>query len=101
MRSIGDRPEGRRLGALIVLLWRAGLRISEARSVYQGDLDRSRGAVLVRREKGGKGREVGMDRSGWVGLDRSGWDERGAVAGCVSNAEAVSRNRSHRGCCSS
>ena len=30
MRAVGDRPDGDRLRALIVLLWRAGLRISEA-----------------------------------------------------------------------
>jgi integrase len=30
MRAVGDRPDGHRLRALIVLLWRAGLRISEA-----------------------------------------------------------------------
>ena len=30
MRAAGDRPEGARLRALIVLLWRAGLRIREA-----------------------------------------------------------------------
>ncbi len=69
MRSIGDRPEGHRLRALIVLLWRAGLRISEALSLHEGDLDRSRGAVLVRRGKGGKRREVGMDRWGWEQLE--------------------------------
>jgi hypothetical protein len=33
------------------------------------DLDRSRGAVLVRRGKGGKWREVGMDRWAWQQLD--------------------------------
>jgi site-specific recombinase XerD len=37
------------LRALIVLLWRAGLRISEALTLQESDLDRSRGAVLVRR----------------------------------------------------
>jgi site-specific recombinase XerD len=46
---------------LIVLLWRAGLRISEALALHESDLDRSRGAVLVRCGKGGKRREVGMD----------------------------------------
>ena len=56
-------------GALIVLLWRAGLRISEALALQEGDLDRSRGAVLVRRAKGGKRREVGMDRWAWEQLD--------------------------------
>jgi integrase len=62
MRAIGDRAEGQRLRALIVLLWRAGLRISEALALQECDLDRSRGAVIVRRGKGGKRREVGMDR---------------------------------------
>jgi site-specific recombinase XerD len=38
---------------LIVVLWRAGLRISEALSLAESDLDPARGAVLVRRGKGG------------------------------------------------
>ena len=65
MRAVGDRPDGHRLRALIVLLWRAGLRISEALALQESDLDRGRGAVLVRRGKGGKRREVGMDRWAW------------------------------------
>jgi site-specific recombinase XerD len=35
----------------------------------ESDLDRTRGAVLVRRGKGGKRREVGMDRWAWEQLD--------------------------------
>src|SRR5437764_7335898 len=69
MRAVGDRADGHRLRALIVLLWRAGLRISEALALLESDLDRSRGAVLVRRGKGGKRREVGMDRWAWDQLD--------------------------------
>ena len=69
MRTIGDRSDGCRLRGLIVLLWRAGLRISEALALQESDLDRSRGAVLVRRGKGGKRREVGMDRWAWEQLD--------------------------------
>jgi site-specific recombinase XerD len=69
MRIVGDRADGDRLRALIVLLWRAGLRISEALSLQESDLDRSRGAVLVRRGKGGKRREVGMHRSAWDQLE--------------------------------
>jgi Phage integrase family len=69
MRAVGDRPDGHRLRALILLLWRAGLRISEALAVQERDLDRGRGAVLVRRGKGGKRREVGMDRWAWEQLD--------------------------------
>ncbi len=54
MREVGEKPDGLRLRALIVLLWRAGLRVSEALALAETDLDRSRGAVLVRRGKGGK-----------------------------------------------
>src|SRR6202521_2138872 len=69
MRTVADRADGHRLRALIVLLWRAGLRIIEALALQEGDLDRSRGAVLVRRGKGGKRRAVGMDRWAWEQLD--------------------------------
>jgi integrase len=62
MRAAGDSPEGVRLRGLIVVLWRAGLRISEALALAETDLDRHRGAVLIRAGKGGKRREVGMDR---------------------------------------
>ena len=83
MRTIGDRADGHRLRSLIVLLWRAGLRISEALALQECDLDRSRGAVLVRRGKGGKRREVGMDRWAWEQLDP--WLEirRGLPIGAV------------------
>src|SRR6202790_3052142 len=59
MRAVGDRADGRRLRALIVRLWRAGLRIGEALDLKESDLDSTRGAILVRKGKGGKRREVG------------------------------------------
>ena len=62
-------PGGVRLRGLIVVLWRAGLRISEALALSESDLDASRGAVLVRCGKGGKRREVGMDRWAWQQLE--------------------------------
>ncbi len=62
MRESGGGADGARLRALIVILWRAGLRIGEALDLAETDLDASRGAVLVRRGKGGRRREVGMDR---------------------------------------
>jgi site-specific recombinase XerD len=62
MRGTGDDPDGLRLRALIVVFWRAGLRISEALALTESDLDPGHGAVLVRRGKSGKRRDVGMDR---------------------------------------
>ena len=69
MRSAGDEPDGLRLRGVIVMLWRAGLRISEALSLSETDLDPDRGAVLIRHGKGDKRREVGMDRWAWAQLE--------------------------------
>ncbi len=69
MRAAGDRADGARLRALIVMLWRAGLRIGEALDLAETDLDPGRGAVLVRKGKGGRRREVGMDRWAWQQLE--------------------------------
>ncbi|MGN6169193.1 MAG: tyrosine-type recombinase/integrase [Solirubrobacteraceae bacterium] len=69
MRAAGDGPDGIRLRGVIIVLWRAGLRISEALALRETDLDRQRGAVLVRAGKGGRRREVGMDRWAWEHLD--------------------------------
>jgi site-specific recombinase XerD len=54
MRAAGDSAHGYRLRALIVVLWRAGLRIHEALALSEGDLDHRRGSLLVRRGKGGR-----------------------------------------------
>jgi site-specific recombinase XerD len=60
------RSRRRSLRALIVLLWRAGLRIREALELAETDLVAARGAVIVR--KGGRRREVGIDRWAWQPL---------------------------------
>jgi hypothetical protein len=65
MRAAVDRPEGARPRALIVLLWRAGLRIRAALELAETGLDCARGAVIVRQGKGARRREVGMDRWAW------------------------------------
>jgi site-specific recombinase XerD len=54
-------PTGVRNRALIVLLWRGGLRISEALDLYPKDVDVGAGVVVVQRGKGGKRRVVGLD----------------------------------------
>ena len=69
MRRAGDRVHGRRLRGLIVVLWRAGLRIHEALALAEADLDPRRGSLLVRRGKGGRRREVGMDDWAWEQLE--------------------------------
>jgi integrase len=68
MRAAGDGRHARRLRGLIVVLWRAGLRIHEALALNESDLDHRRGALLVRRGKGGRRREVGMDEWAWEHL---------------------------------
>jgi site-specific recombinase XerD len=74
MRAAGDDPYGRRLRGLIVILWRAGLRIQEALALAEADLDHRRGSLLVRRGKGGRRREVGMDA--WGRDELQPWLER-------------------------
>ena len=71
MRAAGDGAYGDRLRGMIVVLWRAGLRIGEALALAETNLDRSRGTILIRAGKGGKRREVGIDDFGWQRLDPS------------------------------
>jgi Phage integrase family len=113
MRAAGDRAHGRRLRALIVLLWRAGLRIHEALALTEGDLDRRRGSLLIRHGKGGRRREVGLDAWGWeelrpwlelrpelpVGAVRHQWHDvrRPLVARCGTRGAAA---HGRRGRCS-
>jgi site-specific recombinase XerD len=68
MRYAGTSVHGARLRALIVVLWRAGLRIHEALALGEADLDQRRRSLLVRRGKGGRRREVGMDDWAWEHL---------------------------------
>jgi site-specific recombinase XerD len=68
MRHTAADRHGYRLRAMIVVLWRAGLRLQEALALAEHDLDPRRGSLLVRRGKGGRRREVGMDEWGWEQL---------------------------------
>jgi site-specific recombinase XerD len=68
MREAGTDRHGARLRALIVVLWRGGLRIQEALALSERDLDPRRGSLVVRHGKGGRRREIGMDAWGWEQL---------------------------------
>src|SRR5215207_3873464 len=68
MRHARDDRHGFRLRAIIVVLWRAGLRVQEALALTEHDLDARRGSLLVRQGKGGRRREIGMDAWGWEQL---------------------------------
>jgi site-specific recombinase XerD len=56
------------LRALIAVLWRAGLRISEALALNETDIDTVRRSLLIRHGKGDKRREAGMDQFGFEQL---------------------------------
>jgi site-specific recombinase XerD len=74
MRQAGGDRHGLRVRALIAVLWRGGLRISEALALSESDIDERRGSVLVRSGKGEKRREAGMDDWGFEHL--AAWLER-------------------------
>ncbi|HKO28886.1 MAG TPA: hypothetical protein VJU80_15615 [Solirubrobacteraceae bacterium] len=68
MHRAGHARYGNRLNGLIVVLWRAGLRINEALSLTETDLEERRGSILVRHGKNDRRRQVGMDAWGWATL---------------------------------
>jgi integrase len=61
MRATGDDPDGLRLRGLIVVLWRAGLRISEALSLTESHLDLDAAPSWF-----DVGRAASVARSGWT-----------------------------------
>ena len=68
MRAAGETIPGARVRAPVVILW-AGLRINEALTLAETDLEPRRGSILVRH-----GRAANDARLGWttgVGADRA------------------------------
>jgi site-specific recombinase XerD len=68
MREAQQARYGHRLNGLIVVLWRAGLRINEALALTETDLDQRRGSILVKHGKNDRRCEVGMDAWAWSAL---------------------------------
>jgi integrase len=56
-----DKWIGARNRVLIIILWRTGLRISEALALREKDIDLVEGRLVVQRGKGGRRRVVGLD----------------------------------------
>lgn len=81
MRQAGPGLYADRTRGLIAILWRAGLRISEALAFTETDLDARTGSVLVRSGKGGKRRMVGMDDWAWEHVARGELRRLAAEAG--------------------
>lgn len=73
--ACGRGPAGRRNRALITIMWRAGLRVSEALSLYPKDVDLQNGRITILHGKGDKRRVVAIDPAAGAILER--WsDER-------------------------
>ncbi|MGI8749969.1 MAG: tyrosine-type recombinase/integrase [Thermoleophilaceae bacterium] len=63
-------PTGLRNRALIVVLYRGGLRLAEALDLMPKDIDEAAGAVTVLRGKGKKRRVTGLDPTAFAVLER-------------------------------
>ena len=63
-------PTGVRNRALIAVLYRGQLRISESLALMPKDLDPERGTVRVLHGKGDKARTIGLDEMAWAILQR-------------------------------
>jgi site-specific recombinase XerD len=59
-----------RLRALVIVMWRTGMRISEALALEERDLERRNLTMVIRHGKGDRRRIVAMDEWGWRQLDR-------------------------------
>lgn len=62
-------PVGARNRALIVVLWRGGLRSAEALALETRDVDAHAGTVTIRHGKGNKRRVVGLDPAAFAMLE--------------------------------
>lgn len=79
-------PSGLRNQALIILLWRAGLRVSEALALRPKDLDPS-GTLRVLHGKGDRCRTVGVDPQAFAVIQR--WLDRRAALGIDGRCPVV------------
>jgi integrase/recombinase XerD len=81
----------RRNYALLVLLWRTGLRIAEALALRPCDVDQERGAIRVLRGKGGRARTVGIDLVGLESLN-SWMQDHQSMGHCSGDVLFITRS---------
>ncbi|MGI8592761.1 MAG: tyrosine-type recombinase/integrase, partial [Solirubrobacteraceae bacterium] len=80
LRACSSRaPTGIRNRALIAVLYRGGLRISEALALLPKDVDSAQGTLTVLHGKGDRRRTVGMDPAAFALLER--WVDRRRALG--------------------
>ena len=80
------------------MLWRAGLRVHEALALAEADLGARRGSLLVRRGKGGRPREVGMDDWAWEQLGP--WLQAGSNCRSARCSTSFTASRARLSCAS-
>lgn len=73
LRACEDTPYGLRRRALLILLWRAGLRIALPAASRSCSVSASASLIVVRHGKGGKRRIVGIDQ--WGSSELQPWLE--------------------------
>jgi site-specific recombinase XerD len=86
-RACGRGPAGMRDRALLALLYRAGLRVSEALALRPKDLDLDAGVVQVLRGKGGRQRVAAIDAGGAAVVAR--WMEARAGLGLTGRNPVI------------
>ncbi len=79
-------PTGIRNRALVVVLYRGGLRIAEALALMPKDLDRGAGTVRVLNGKGKRARTIGVDSIAFAVLEH--WLDRRAALGINGRGRA-------------
>ena len=85
IRACSSRaPTGIRNRGLIVVLYRGGLRISEALALKLKDLDRDAGTIRVLHGKGDRARTVGLDPTAFAVIER--WLDRRSSLGINNRA---------------
>jgi integrase len=78
MRHAADDRHGWRVRAMIVVLWRAGLRVQEAIALAEHDLDHRRGSLLVRNACGWRSAALEAERAADSRRSHRAYDPRDA-----------------------